>query len=106
MGRRGGYESEVKAQVRHEEEGERTSQEECGEMKRETKTMHEENDVSNRHMTWWRTFGGSVTADHTCGRREAVDGRRAARRAAEQARDDGRVEETQSLAEVAEGEKW
>ena len=47
------------------------------------------------------------TADHTCGRREGV-GRiwRAARRADEQARDDDRVEETRSLAEEAEGEKW
>ena len=33
-------------------------------------------------------------------------GRRTARRAAEQTRDDDRVEETQSSAEEAEGEKW
>ena len=53
-------------------------------------------------------LGGSVwTTDHTCGRRKAVDERGAARKAAEQAGDDDRVEETQSSAEEAEGgEKW
>ena len=40
------------------------------------------------------------TADHTCGRSTNLA---AARRAAEQARDDDRVEETQSFAEEAEG---
>ena len=30
-----------------------TTQEKCVEAKKEN-SMHEENDVSNRHMTWWR----------------------------------------------------
>ena len=47
-----------------------------------------------------------MSTDHTCGRREAVDEHGEQRRAAEQARDGDRVEETQSLAEEAEGEKW
>ena len=51
-----------------------TTQEECVEAKRETNSMHEESDVSNRHMTWWRNAWWIVwTADRTCGRREAVD---------------------------------
>ena len=46
------------------------------------------------------------TADHTCGRRESVDeSGEQPEGAAEQARDDERVEETQSFAEEAEGEK-
>ena len=45
--------------------------------------------------------------DHACGRCEDVERIwRAARRAAEQARDDDRVDETRSLAEEAEGENW
>ena len=47
--------------------------------------------------------GGPHDADGARGRRRIW---RAARRAAEQARDDDRVEETQSLAEEAEGETW
>ena len=72
--------------------------------KRETNSMHEEDDVSNRHMTWWknawwiRVDGGPHT--------HADGARRAARRAAEQAREDDRVEETQSFPEETEGEKW
>ena len=48
------------------------------------------------------------TTDHRCGRREAVDEHgEQPERAAEQARDDDRVKETQSSAEEAEGgEKW
>ena len=30
------------------------TQEKCVEAKKEANSMHEENDVSNRHMTWWR----------------------------------------------------
>ena len=53
-----------------------------------------------------KTHGGSVwTADHSCGRREAVDesGEQPEGRP-KQARDDDTVEETRSLAEDAEGE--
>ena len=64
--------------------------------------------VSNRHMTWWknawwiRVDGGPHMRTER-GRRRIC---RAARRAAEQARDGDRVEEIQSSAEEAEGEKW
>ena len=87
---------------------EMTTQEKCVEEKKETNSMHEESDVSNRHMTWWknawwiRTDGGPHMRTAR-GRRRIW---RAARRAAEQARDDDGVEETRSLAEEAEGEKW
>ena len=48
----GWHESEVKAQVGHEE-GEKTTREECVEEKQENANlMHEESRVSNRHMTW------------------------------------------------------
>ena len=51
----------MKAQVGHEEEGERTTREECVEEKEEedTNSMHDESHVSNRHMdmgwqnAWW-----------------------------------------------------
>ena len=79
-----------------------TTQEECVEAKKETNSMHEESDVSNRHMTW-RDMDGGPHMRTARGRRRIW---RAARRAAEQARDDDGVEETQSSAEEAEGEKW
>ena len=31
-----------------------TTEEKCVEAKKEANSMHEENDVSHRHMTWWR----------------------------------------------------
>ena len=75
---------------------------------KETNSMHKESDVSNRHMTWWKNawwirMDGGPHMRTTRGRRRIW---RAARRAAEQARDDDRVEETQSLAEEAEEETW
>ena len=67
-------EREVEAQEGHEGKEEMTTQGECVVEKKETNSVQEEHDVSNRHMTWWKTHGGSVwTADHTCGRREGVD---------------------------------
>ena len=82
---------------------------ECVEAKKkETNSMHEENDVSSRHMTWWRNAWW-IRVDSGPHLRTARGRRRtwrAARRAAEQARGDDRVEETRSLAEEAEGEKW
>ena len=72
------------------------------------KASRRENDVSKRHMTWWRSAWW-IRVDNGPHLRTARGRRRtwrAARRAAEQARDDDRVEETQSLAEEAEGEKW
>ena len=82
-----------------------TSQEKCVEAKKEN-SMHEENDVSNRHMTWWRNawwirVNSGPHMRTARGRRRIW---RAARRAAEQACDDGRVEETLSPAEEVEGE--
>ena len=90
----------------HEGKEEMTTQEKCVETKKETTSMHEESDVSNRLMTWWKNAGW-IRVDggphmRTAGRRRRIW--RAARRAAELARDDGRVEETWSLAEEAEGE--
>ena len=90
------------------EKKEMTTQGECVEEKKETNSVQEEHDVSNRHMTWWRNVwwirvdsGPHMRTSR--GRRRIC---RAARRAAEQARDDDKVEETQSFAEEAEGEKW
>ena len=49
-----------------------TTQETCVEEKKETNSMQEERDVSNRHGG--ETPGGSVwTTAHTYGRREAVE---------------------------------
>ena len=47
-------EREVVAQEGHDGEEEMATQEKCVEAKKEANSMHEENDVSNRHMTWWR----------------------------------------------------
>ena len=66
-----------------EEEEEVTKQEKCVEAKKEANSKHKENDVSNRHMTWWKSAWW-IRVD----------------------RDDDRVEETQSFAEEAEEEKW
>ena len=99
-------EREVEDQEGHEGKEEMTTQEECVETKKETNSMHEESDVSNRHMTWWKNawwirMDGGPHMRTARGRRRIW---RAARRAAEQARDDDTVEETRSLAEEAEGE--
>ena len=85
-----------------------TTQEKCVEVKKEANSLHGENDVSNRHMTWWKNAWW-IRVDSGPHLRTARGRRRiwrAARRAAEQARDDDRVEETQSFAEEAEGETW
>ena len=101
-------ERKVEAQEGHEEAKEVITQEKCVEAKKENST-HEENDVSNRHMTWWRNAWW-VRMDNGPHLRTARGCRRiwrATRRAAEQACDDDeRIEETQSFAEEVEGEKW
>ena len=90
-------ERKVQAQEGHEEAEEVTTQEKCVEAKKETNSMQEECDVSKRHMTWWknawwiRMDGGPHMRTARCRRRIW----RADRRAAEQARDDDRVEETE-----------
>ena len=68
------------------------------EEKKEMNSMQEESDVSNRHVAWWRNacWIRVWTADHTSGRREAVDDS-----GEQQARDD--VEKTQSFAEERRG---
>ena len=99
---------EVKAQERHDREEEKRTQEKCVEAKKEANSIHEENDVSNGHRTWWKNAWW-IRVDSEPHLRTARGRRRiwrAARRAAEQARHDGRVEETQSFAEEAEGDKW
>ena len=67
--------------------------------------MHEENDVLNRHMTWWKNAWW-IRVDSGPHMRTARWRRRiwrAARRAVEQARDDDRVEEAQNFAEESRG---
>ena len=84
-----------------------TTQDKCVGAKKETNSVHE-NDVSKRHMTWWKNAWW-IRVDSGPHMRTARGRRRiwrAARRAAEQARDDDRVEETRSPAEEAEGETW
>ena len=98
---RGGREQES-------EEVRNRTQEECVEEKREEESSNqicEDSDVSNRHMTWWRKAWW-IRIDDGSSMRSARGRRRvwrAARRAAEQARDGDRVEETHCLAEEA---KW
>ena len=97
----------AEAQEGHEGKEVLTTQEECVEEKKETNSMQEK-DVPNRHMTWWKNAWW-VRMDNGPHLRTARGRRRvwrAARRAAEQARDSDRVEETHSFAEEAEGEKW
>ena len=92
-------EREVEAQEGHEGAEEVTTQEKCVEAKKTKKVMC--------HMTCWKNAWW-IRMDGGPHMRTARDRRRiwrAARRAAEQARDD-RVEETRSFAEEAEEEKW
>ena len=102
-------ERERKVQEERESQArEGKAQGECVEAKKEANTTHEENDVSNRHVTWWKNAWW-IRVDSGPHMRTARGRRRiwrAARRAAEQVRDDDWVEETQSFAEEAEGEKW
>ena len=101
-------EKEARAQEGHEGKEEMTTQEECIEEKKETYSMQEDNDVSNRHMLWWKNswWFREDNGPHLRTARGRRRTWRAARRAAEQARDEDRVEETQSLAQEAEGKKW
>ena len=85
-----------------------TTHEGCVEEKKEMNSIQEGNDVSNRHMTWWKNAWW-IRVDNRPHQRTMRGRRRtwrAARTAAEQARDDDKVEENRSLAEEAEGEKW
>ena len=97
----------AEAQDGHEGNEVWTTREECVEEKKETNSMQEK-DVSNRHMAWWKNAWW-IRVDSGPHMRTARGRRRvwrAARRAAEQARNNDGVGETQSLAEEAEGEKW
>ena len=98
----GRHESEVKAQEGHE--GDVKAQGEQGE---DANSVHEECHVSNRHMTWWHNAWW-IRVDNGPHMRSARGRRRvwrAARRAAEQARDEDGAGEAQCLAEEAEREK-
>ena len=71
----------------HEEEVEGTTREGSVEERKETNSMQQENEVSNRHMTWWRNawwirVNNGPHMRTARGRRRTW---RAARRAAEQA---------------------
>ena len=99
----GGHESEVKAQEGHE--GEVKAQ---GGQQENANSVHEECHVSNRHMTWWHNAWW-IRVDNGPHMRSARGRRRvwrAARRAAEQAREEDGAGEVQRLAEEAEREKW
>ena len=94
-------EREVDAQEGHGIEEETTTQEECVEDKKEGNSVHEGNDVSNRHMTWWRDAWW-VRMDNGPRLRTARGRRRvwrAALRAARETRETGRVA-------GGEREKW
>ena len=98
-----GHESEGKAQEGHE--GEVKAQ---GGQQENANSVHEECHVSNRHMTWWHNAWW-IRVDNGPHMRSARGRRRvwrAARRAAEQARDEDGAGEVQRLAEEAEREKW
>ena len=98
-----GHESEGKAQEGHE--GEVKAQ---GGQQENANSVHEECHVSNRHMTWWHNAWW-IRVDNGPHMRSARGRRRvwrAARRAAEQARDADGAGEVQRLAEEAEREKW
>ena len=93
----------AKAQEGHKGEEEMTKQEECVEAKTQANSMHDGSHVSNRHMTWWRKAWW-IRTDDGASMRSARGRRRvwrAARRAAELARYDDGVEETQGPAEEA-----
>ena len=44
----------MKAQVEHEEEGERATRDECVDEDENSVHANDDSHVSNRHMTWWR----------------------------------------------------
>ena len=101
-------EEQVEAQEGHEGEEAMTTQEKCVEEQKETNSMHEESHVSNRRMTWWHNAWW-IRVDNGPHMRSARGRRRvwrAARRAAEQARNEDGAGEVQRLAEEAEREKW
>ena len=86
-------ERKVEAQEGHDGEGEMTTQENCVESKKGMNSMNEENDVSNRHMTWWRN-AWCIRMDSGPHLRTARGRRivwRAATRAARETRETGRV---------------
>ena len=84
-----------------EEGGKRTTREACVEGKKEeTNSMNEEDDVSNRHMTWWRKAWW-IRMDNGSHLRTARGRRRtwrAATRAVQEAHDAERTEEVQTSA--------
>ena len=109
---------EVKAQGTREEQGKgkalgerdrggRITREECVEQEKnevDTDLTFEDKNASNRHMTWWKRawwirFDDGSSMRSARGRRRVW---RAARRAAEQARDGDRVGKGQSPAEEAQ----
>ena len=96
--------------LRRSEESKRVKLRQEIEEKREGESRNqicEDSDVSNRHMTWlrkawWIQIDDGSSMRSARGRRRVW---RAARRAAEQARDGDRVEEIRCLAEEAKWEK-
>ena len=93
-------EEQIEAQEGHEGEEAMTTQEKCAEEQKETNSMHEENDVSNRHMAWWRAWW--VRVDNGPHLRTARGHRRAWRAATRAARE---ARETEQVA-GGEREKW
>ena len=76
------------------------TQKECFGEEESRNSTFEDNDVSNRHMTWWKRSRWIRNDDGSSMR--STRGRRSGRRA----RDGDGVGETQRQAEEAEGEKW
>ena len=76
-----------------------TTQGDCVEDNKETNSVQEEHDVSNRHMTWWRGAWW-VRVDNGPHLRTARDRRRAWRAATRAAR------EARETEQEAKGEKW
>ena len=97
---------EVSAQ---EEQAEQEKEVEAqGGQQENANSVHEECHVSNRHMTWWHNAWWIRVGNgpHMRSARKRRRVWRAARRAAEQARDEDGAGEAQRLAEEAEREKW
>ena len=96
----------VEAQEGHEGEEAMTTQDKCVEEQKETNSMHEENHVSNRHMTWWQRSWW-VRLDNGSHLRTARGRRRAWRAATRAARDTCDTERTEEVQKSANsGGEW
>ena len=96
-----------KGSVKGDKEGDKEGDKQGENREENGNSMHEDRDVSNRHMTWWKR-GWWIRIDDGSSMRSAKGRRRvwrAPRRAAEQARDGDLVDETRQTSEEV-GKKW